>query len=232
MTKKIIVLLILAVLGSGLFAQSLENNEYYRQSVEYANLSQKAMDDGDYVLSREHAIKSQEYAALSRAYIQAQLLAYRARSSYVAAKARMNLADRINLRNHDRALYDEASGVFAQATNEFTAEDWQNSITSSQRVIELLRDMDSRYAAVDRPAGTPPADGLAAFYRVKLNLEKRDCLWRIAGFSYIYGNSWEWKRIYEANKDAFPDPNNPDLIIPDMILTSPPLRGEARNGTR
>jgi nucleoid-associated protein YgaU len=227
MTKKILVVLILAVLGGGLFAQSLENNEYYRQSVEYANLSQRALDAGDYVLAREHAIKSQEYAALSRAYIQAQLLAYRARSSYVAAKARMDLAGRINLRTHDRALYDEASGVFTQATGEFNAEDWENSITSSRRVIELLRDMDSRYAAVERAP-----EGLAAFYRVKLNLEKRDCLWRIAGFDYIYGNSWEWKRLYEANKDTFPDPNNPDLIHPDMILRIPSIRGEARSGTR
>ncbi|MDR0389104.1 MAG: hypothetical protein LBH73_03470 [Spirochaetaceae bacterium] len=226
MKKYILVLLFLSFFCAALFAQSLENNEYYRQSVEYANLSQKAMDDGDYVLSREYAIKSQEFAALSREYIQAQLLAYRARSSYVAARARMNLADRTNLRNRDRALYDEASGVFTQATREFNAEDWQNSITSSQRVIELLRDMDSRYAAVDR------AEGLAAFYRVKLNPAKRDCLWRIAGFDYIYGNSWEWKRLYDANKDTFPDPNNPDLIVPDMILTVPSIRGEARSGTR
>jgi nucleoid-associated protein YgaU len=139
----------------------------------------------------------------------------------------MNLADRINLRNHDRALYDEASGVFTQATREFTAEDWQNSITSSQKVIELLRDMDSRYARVER-AG----EGLAAFYRVKLNPALRDCLWRIAGLDYIYGNSWEWKRLYEANKNSFPDPNNPDLIVPDMILTIPSIRGETRSGTR
>ncbi|MDR1178131.1 MAG: hypothetical protein LBK64_04820 [Spirochaetaceae bacterium] len=226
MKKYIFGLLILSLLCAGLSAQSLENNEYYRQSVEYANLSQKAMDEGNYVLSREHAIKSQEYAALSREYIQAQLLAYRARSSYVAAKARMNLADRTNLRNRDRNLYDEASGVFTQATREFNAEDWQNSITSSQRVLELLRDMDSRYAAVDR------AEGLAAFYRVKLNPARRDCLWRIAGFDFVYGNSWEWKRLYEANKDSFPDPNNPDLIVPDQVLRIPPIRDETRNGTR
>jgi nucleoid-associated protein YgaU len=75
-------------------------------------------------------------------------------------------------------------------------------------------------------------DGLAAFYRVKLNPAKRDCLWRIAGFDYIYGNPWEWKRLYQANKDSFPDPNNPDLILPDMILTIPPIKGEARSGTR
>jgi nucleoid-associated protein YgaU len=226
MKKQILVLLIFSLLGAALAAQSLENNEYYRQSVEYARLSQQAMDSGDYVLSRDHALKSQEYAARSREYIQAQLLAYRARSAYVAAKARMTLADRINLRGHDRALYDEASGVFTQATSEFNAEDWQNSIVSSQKLIELLRDMDSRYAAAER------TEGLASFYRVKLNPAKRDCLWRIAGFDYVYGNSWEWKRLYEANKNSFPDPNNPDLILPDMILTIPSIKGEERSGTR
>ncbi|MDR1429824.1 MAG: hypothetical protein LBI85_05995 [Spirochaetaceae bacterium] len=227
MKKCVIVLLLLSLLCAALAAQSLQDNEYYRQSVEYANLSQKAMDEGDYVLSREHAIKSQEYAALSREYIQAQLLIYRARSSYTAARARMNLADRTNLRNRDRALYDQSSGVFAQATREFNAEDWQNSITSSQRVLELLRDMDSRYAAVDRTDA-----GLAAFYKVKLNPARRDCLWRIAGFDFVYGNSWEWKRLYEANKENFPDPNNPDLIHPDMVLRIPSIRGEDRSGTR
>jgi nucleoid-associated protein YgaU len=91
-------------------------------------------------------------------------------------------------------------------------------------VLELLRDFESRYPASQ--------SGLAASYEVKLNLQQRDCLWRIAGFDFVYGDPRQWPRLYEANKDKFPQPDNPNLIKPGMILTIPPLRGEARSGTR
>ncbi len=45
-----------------------------------------------------------------------------------------------------------------------------------------------------------------------------DCLWKIAGFTWIYNNPRLWTRIYEANKDKIKDPN---LIHPKQVLNIP-----------
>ncbi len=45
-----------------------------------------------------------------------------------------------------------------------------------------------------------------------------DCLWNIAAKSEVYGNSFRWSDIYEANKDQIKDPN---LIHPNQSLKIP-----------
>ena len=55
-------------------------------------------------------------------------------------------------------------------------------------------------------------------YVVKLNIKKRDCLWRIA--EYMYDNPWLWPEIYKANKDQI---ENPDIIYPGQELKIPPI---------
>ena len=152
--KHILLVAGLFLLASGVFAQSLENNEYYTKSVEYANMSQTSMDEADYDAAAEYAIESQRYAALSRQFIEDALAA--ARNSSV----------------------------------------------------------------------------LATEYEVKRNPARRDCLWRIAGYDFIYGNSKEWRRIYEHNKSTFRYPDNPNLIYPGQILKIPSIKEEIRRGRR
>lgn len=43
-------------------------------------------------------------------------------------------------------------------------------------------------------------------------------LYKIAGYANIYGNSFRWQKIYEANKNNISDPN---VIYPHMVLTIP-----------
>jgi nucleoid-associated protein YgaU len=45
-----------------------------------------------------------------------------------------------------------------------------------------------------------------------------DFLSKIAGYPQIYGNPFQWKRIYEANKRMIKDPN---VIYPEMVLAIP-----------
>ena len=59
-------------------------------------------------------------------------------------------------------------------------------------------------------------------YIVKNRPERRDCLWRIAGFKNIYGNPRLWPRIYKANKSQI---RNPDLIYPGQVFDIPPKSG-------
>ncbi|MBN2364804.1 MAG: LysM peptidoglycan-binding domain-containing protein [Calditrichaeota bacterium] len=49
-------------------------------------------------------------------------------------------------------------------------------------------------------------------------VERGEFLSKIAGYSNVYGNPFQWQRIYEANKTVITDPN---LIYPHMILNIP-----------
>jgi nucleoid-associated protein YgaU len=155
--KKLFIVLAVLFLAGGLFAQSLEDNEFYRRARELAGQSQTAMDAGDYEAAAQYAIESREYAERSRLYIAQALEAFRNRT---------------------------------------------------------------------------PLAALAAEYEVKLSPANRDCLWKIAGYDFVYGNSFEWNRLYQFNRDGFRDPGNPNLIYPGQILKIPSISGESRSGRR
>ena len=218
------VLLIIAVLffivsAGSLFAQaSLYNNEYYQKSVEYRTMSEDALEEGEYDKSYEYAVKSREYAALSKAYIAEMVKAYRARTSLEYAKERIELARRVNFDNSNSEQFNSALTFFTDSKTDFDAKKYEESLEKSQQVIELLKDVKG---------GTI----LPAFYEVILNVESRDCLWKIAGYSFVYGDPWKWKVLYEANKDSMPEPDNPDLIEPGQLLRIPAIKGEIREGT-
>ena len=58
------------------------------------------------------------------------------------------------------------------------------------------------------------------YYVVRLIPKKRDCLWRIAEYDYIYDDPFKWKILYKANKSII---RNPDIIYPGQKLVIPPL---------
>jgi hypothetical protein len=55
-------------------------------------------------------------------------------------------------------------------------------------------------------------------------------LYRIASIPAIYNNPARWDIIYEANKAKFPNPKNPNLIRPGIVLEIPSINGEKREG--
>ena len=215
----ITAVLFFIVSAGGLFAQSsLYNNEYYQKSVEYRTMSENALEAGEYDKSYEYAVKSREYAALSKAYIAEMVKAYRARTSLEYAKERIELARRVNLDGSDPDLYNSAFTLFGDSKTDFDAKKYEESLEKSQKVIELLKDIKGGKV-------------LPAFYEVILNVEDRDCLWKIAGYDFVYGDPWKWPVLYEANRSSMPEPDNPDLIVPGQLLRIPPVRGEIREGT-
>ena len=48
-------------------------------------------------------------------------------------------------------------------------------------------------------------------YTVRLIPERRESLWRIAEYDFIYGNAWLWPKIWPRNRKLIQDP---DLIFP------------------
>lgn len=72
---------------------------------------------------------------------------------------------------------------------------------------------------------------LPKYYVITLREPVTDCLWRISEFDFIYDTPLEWRTLYDANKEHFRDPENPDLVFPGQVLEIPSLRGEKREGT-
>lgn len=59
-------------------------------------------------------------------------------------------------------------------------------------------------------------------YTVILNVDDRDCLWKIAGRFYD-NKTWLWPQIWRANKYQIEDP---DLIYPGQVFDIPPALGD------
>jgi nucleoid-associated protein YgaU len=77
----------------------------------------------------------------------------------------------------------------------------------------------------------PEKPALPASYTVRLIPEDRDCLSKIAGYSFIYGDRAKWIELYKANKGTLKHPENADIILPGEVLVIPSISGEAREGT-
>jgi nucleoid-associated protein YgaU len=56
-------------------------------------------------------------------------------------------------------------------------------------------------------------------YTVRLIPDRRDCLWRISEYDFVYGNPQLWPKIWRRNRKLI---QNPDLIYPGWLLVIPP----------
>lgn len=56
-------------------------------------------------------------------------------------------------------------------------------------------------------------------YTVGTWSEDRDCLWNISGKMEIYGDPFQWSKIWQANTSII---RNPDIIFPGQVLQVPP----------
>jgi LysM repeat protein len=157
---------------------------------------------------------------------------YRANGWLQRATERLSFAKNIlQAAVNYKSAWDEASVDVANAKVMLDAEEYPRSIYLSQQALDALRDLQG-VVAVKKP--DPPAQAevppLPATYTVRLNMERGDCVWRIAGFPFVYNDPWKWKTLYEANKNVITDPNNPDLIDPGQVFTVPSQQGETREG--
>jgi nucleoid-associated protein YgaU len=122
----------------------------------------------------------------------------------------------VELANQSQTAMDAAD---YEAAAEYAIESQKYAALSRQYIEETLAGMQNR-------------TGLAAEYEVKYNPANRDCLWKISGFDFIYGNPREWRRLYDHNRNTFRYPDNPNLIYPGQILKVPSINGEPRSGRR
>jgi hypothetical protein len=71
---------------------------------------------------------------------------------------------------------------------------------------------------------------LPATYTVRLLPGDRDCLSKIAGYPFVYGDRAQWVLLYRANKTTLRHPEDADILLPGEVIVIPSLEGEKRQG--
>jgi hypothetical protein len=225
--------------------RNLRNNRYFTESLRLANLARLSYASGDYDVSANYAEESIRYARLSDEYIALQLKIRETNNAIAAAKIRLDWAVSSGASTEFPGEYREAQGHYDDARTFRTAEEWDQAIDSANRVILLLANVHGpvlREAPPPPPPAPvpvlappvqpppPPEPVLPSQYIVRpWNLYK-DCFWNIAGRPWVYGNPRQWRLLYEANRAKLPEPGNPDLMHPGMVLDIPSIQGETRQG--
>ncbi|TCW62106.1 hypothetical protein C5O22_02930 [Treponema sp. J25] len=193
------------------------NNEYYRESLRYKKLAQEAFEYGDYDAAAQYAAESLKFAQQSNEYIALQLKIREVNTTLLQAKTRLDWAASIGADKTYPIQVSRARQSYDQALQAKEAEQWDEALRLAREAVQVL-------AEVQELAPLP------AKYTVRPWATSRDCLWNIAGYSWVYGDPTKWKILYEANKKKFPQPDNPNLIHPGMVLDIPSIRGEYRTG--
>jgi hypothetical protein len=199
---------------------NIRNNQYYLESLRLTRLAQESFDYGDYDGSTQYAAEALKYAQLSDEYVALQLKIKETNDAISAAKARLDWAVLVGAPARYPTEYGEAEAAYEEAVSERSAESWDPAIAAANRVLVALAYVQ------EAPEGTP----LPAQYTVRPWAVSKDCFWNIAGRPWAYGDAAQWRLIYNANRTKLPDPNNPDLIHPGMVLDIPSIRGEIRQG--
>ncbi|MDR2186174.1 MAG: LysM peptidoglycan-binding domain-containing protein [Treponema sp.] len=206
---------------------NIRNNKFYLESIRLTRLAQESYDYGDYDKSTEYAAQALLYAQQSDEYVALQLKIKETNDVIAAARSRFDWAASVGAASRYPGEYSQAQIAYNEALSFRSAEEWDRAIAAAHRVIDLLANVTAAAPSVTVPL---PDGTLPARYTVRTWQIERDCFWNIAGRPWAYGDPTKWRLLYEANKTKLPEPNNPDLIEPGMILDIPSLKGEARQG--
>ncbi|HTX73807.1 MAG TPA: hypothetical protein VMC79_13335 [Rectinemataceae bacterium] len=217
--RRILLILAVALMAAvAISAQSLVDNQYYKQSLDLKAQAQAAFDKGDYDGAAQLAQQSVDAAKKSDQYVAMMVAKAEADRAMAKAKDRLTWADSNNVRAGFPDQYQKATTEMDAANSAYGTEDYTGARDHALAVVDAL-------AAVSAKLPLP------ASYTVRLIPSRRDCLWRIAEYPFVYNNPLKWTVLYDANKKTFRDPGNPNLIFPGQVLRIPSIAGESREGS-
>jgi hypothetical protein len=206
--------------------RNIKNNQFFLESLRLANLARLSYSDGDYDSSSTYAEESVRYARLSDEYVARQLKIKQVNDAIAAAKERLDWALSVSANTRYPREYGEARGYYNASLTFRTQEAWDEAIAEANKVIFALAGVRVEVEVeVEEKKPVLPAQ-----YTVRTWSALRDCFWNIAGQSWAYGDPFQWRRLYNANREKLPDPSNPNLIEPGIVLDIPSIRGEVRQG--
>ena len=231
MSKKILwaaLALVLLVLTQS-FGQALQDNPDYKQALALQAKADQAYEAGDYEAAYRYAEQAKQYSAKAQEYSSTLATRYRAANWLSLAKEKLTDAEQLQAKTRYAEEYSQAVDNYAQAQVAFKQGKWEESIEFSKNVMAWLANV----------VPTPPEEPVLPreepvfpkYYVVRLILDDRDCFNKIAGYSWVYNDRYQWRVLYDANKNVIRHPDNPHLIHPGQVFTIPSLRGEIREGT-
>jgi HEPN domain-containing protein len=194
--------------------EGITNNEFYVESLRLTKLAHDTYEIGDYHASTGFAQEAIRFAQLSDEFVSVQLIA--------EAKRLLDWADKNNIERRYPIDYKEGKFYYESSIEFHSVEDWNEAISSATKSINIFAALETGRSVV--------RNGLPKQYTVRTWAREKDCLWNISGYSWVYGDPTKWRLLYNANKSKIPDPNNPDLIEPGMVIDIPSIKGEAREG--
>ena len=192
-------------------------NEFILENMRLLKLAEDSYTGGRYDEAIQYAEQASQFAQRSDDFIRLQLLIREANETMTTAQSRLDLAKRSGAPRAYPEVYEKAEVSFAEALEAHSRENWGASLSAARQTIAILNEL-------------PEHPVFAAQYRVRHWNPTRDCLWNIAAKPEIYNDPTQWRRIYNANRNKLPDPDNPDLVHPDTILDIPAIGGEIRMG--
>jgi tetratricopeptide (TPR) repeat protein len=234
---------------------NIRNNRYFLESKRLTTLAQETFELGDYDASTQYAEDALRYAQLSDEYIFLQLKIRETENAITAAWNRIEWARSVGAATRYPVEFDRAGNFYNAALTFRSGEEWDRAIEAANQALSALAAVTEAppKEAVPVPAPPPqiaaptpppqvpapppppmptqaPDTALPSQYTVRPWAVSKDCLWNIAGRSWVYGDPTKWRLLYDANRAKMPQPNNPDLIHPGMVLDIPSIQGEARQG--
>lgn len=211
------ILFMLCMTLSFVGAQSFLNNEYQQRATHYEERSQYAFDSGDYDAAIEYSLLAEENAELSLIYINNMLAKYNASTGITYARNRLLYVEGLQAPIYFPTEYETGKQALSEAVLAYDMQNWATARLYADESIEALKHIQE-------------VASLPQYYVVTPWSSSQDCYWDIAGRPYVYNNPYLWQKLYEANKHNMEDPNNPNLIHPDMKIEIPSLDGEIRQG--
>ena len=190
----------------------IRNNEYFLESQRLVQLAEETYQYGDYDASFNYANDAIYYALLSDVYV-----------AIAVAEFRLNQAVSTGASRQYPAEFGEAQAWYRTSVSARDEEEWEDAIDAANKVVEIV-------AHILTPGAGSESAPLPASYTVRAWATFRDCFWIIAGRPWVYGDSHKWRVLYNANKAKLPNPDDPNIIEPGMVLDIPSVQGETREG--
>jgi hypothetical protein len=202
---------------------SIRNNKYFLESLRLTNLAQQAFREGDYDASARYSDEAVRYARLSDEYVMLQLKIKATDDAVAVARSRLDWAASaaVNAQTRYPGEYNRAQTAYGEALSLRGGERWDDAIASADRVIDALAYLTE---------APPPPVPLPAQLTVRPWSISRDCFWNISSRPWVYGDPTRWRVLYDANRAKLPQPDDPNLISPGIILDIPSINGEIRSG--
>jgi len=231
MSRKILwaVLALATLVFTQAFGQALKDNPDYKKALELQAKADQAYAAGDYEAAYRYAEDAKQYSAKAEDYSSTLATRYRASNWLSLARQKLTEAEALGAKTRYAEEHKQAVDNYAQAQIAFRGGKWEESIEFSKNVVAWLASVVP--ATEEEPVTVVEQPVFPKYYVVRLILDDRDCFNKIAGYSWVYNDRYEWRILYEANKNVIRHPDNPHLIHPGQVFEIPSLYGEIREGT-